>query len=154
MKKVNECKLNTLGVILFKPLCPAIEIVNFVKYCKEHNLSILFKKSRSLSSSMVIALYPKIFSFNKDDITHGILWKHKVISYHISSKSTYFLVDGKEVWAKLKSYKQYIRKKYKKISYPPKGMSEKDVVNRVIKNHIHVVDKSELQNSLWLLFYN
>ncbi|GEM_PF-6811530 len=152
MKRLGEGNLSRVGTVLFKPECPPVEISNFIDYCKKNKIFILSQRNVLLSRATIIALYPKIFSFSKDDIDVSISWKYKVILYLNSAPSICFFLDGDKIQQKLRHYKYLLRKKYSKISRPDKDMSEKDIFEYVIKNHIHVVDRRELQNSIWLLF--
>lgn len=152
MQRVRAGKDESIGIVLFKPGCPSVEKSIFSSYCKKNSISILLQKSEVLSHAEVAGLYPRTFSFSKDDLCTGIEWKHRTMSYFTSAPSDCLFLEGARVQRKLQNFKYRLRKKYNKISSPTEGMSEEDIIERVIKNHIHVVDGNELQYSLWLLF--
>jgi hypothetical protein len=152
LKEKNANNNGALCIIIFKPGYLNSEIKNFKKFCKINELKIIKEKNITFSREMVIALYPKIFSFSKDDLRFGVLWKEQTIKYLTSDFSKCFIIEGNSVTTKLSKYKYLLRKKYGKITHPTFIMSSKEFYKKVVKNIVHVVDNSELQNQLWLLF--
>lgn len=154
---LNHQKINgteKLVVVIFKPDYLENEVIEFQKYCVKTGLSIIKSKRIVFRREIAIALYPKIFSFSKEDLNFGIKWKQKTIDYLISNPSLCFLIRGKFADLKLFEYKHELRKRYGKITHPRRKLSEKKFFENVIKNLIHVVDQEELQNCIWLIFSN
>lgn len=142
----------TLGLIVFKPGYLESEVSEFKRHCDQNGLSIINNKELVFSREAVIALYPQIFSFSREDLEFGVNWKQRTIDYLISGPSLCFLVRGEFASDKLSKYKYGLREKYKKITHPKNKLSEADFLERVIKNLVHVVDQQELQNCIWLIF--
>lgn len=151
-KEINRKNCYNLGIIIFKPECPPAEISAFKEYCKRKKLTILLKRRLVLSKEAVIALYPKIFSFSKDDLRYGLKWKEQTIQYLTSGSSVCLVIKGSEAGKCLSKYKYSLRKRYGKITHPKSIMPSNEFFSRVVKNYVHVIDKSELQNCIWLLF--
>ncbi len=145
---------NATGIIIFKPGYSKPQIKDFLDFCVREDLNILDGHTVILSKETSIALYPKIFSFSKDDLKFGVGWKKEIIAHLTSGQSSYFLVRGSDAIKKLTDYKYKLREKHGKITDPRYTMSKKKFVDKVVKNLVHVIDEEELQNALWLLFSN
>ncbi len=152
LENLHQGKQRNLGIITFKPGYPSAEISIFYDYCQQKELEILLRRELLLSRELTIALYPKIFSFSQDDLRFGTEWKRQTIKYLTSGPSICFLIKGKEVVKELSDYKYSLREKYGKITHPQIIMSPNEFFISVVKNLVHVIDESELQNGLWLLF--
>jgi hypothetical protein len=144
--------INNLDIIIFKPGYSEQLINSFRVYCFEQKLKIIENREVTLSRETIIALYPKIFSFNKDDLIFGVGWKIDTIAYLTSGISSCFLIEGDNINQKLNSFKYKIREENGKLTHPKVKLSKEEFLEKVINNIIHVVDLEELQTGLWLLF--
>ena len=140
-----------LGIIIFKPGYSAKMIASFHEFCKKNGLAIAGQTKKKLSRGDVVALYPKIFSFSRQDLTYGVAWKKKTIEYPTSGPSLFLFAEGKNASGKVARFKAFLRNDHGKISHPEKKMSDKEFFDKVVKNIVHGVDEREVHNALWLL---
>lgn len=141
-----------LAILVFKPGY-SIELVTQLKaYSSGKNITILREKEVLLSRDAVIALYPKIFTYSREDLDFGLSWKKQTIDYLTSATSKCFLLEGEGIYAKLSEYKYDLREKHGKITHPKTTLSKEDFLEKVVENLVHVIDRHELQNGLWVLF--
>lgn len=142
--------ISNIGLILFKPGSTLIIRKKFMDYCVLNNLKVISTKKLRLNRLQVIGLYPKIFSFDENDLKYGTRWKHQTIEYITSGVSYLYLVEGDKCIEKLQSYKRDVRNEYGKIMYPNRKLDPKEFFDKTVKNIAHCVDTQELDVAAWL----
>lgn len=148
----NPDNLNDWGVVMFKPGFSESDCGEFRNFCEQNQLTIIKQiDGVRLSTESTLALYPKIFSSQPNDLVYGLYWKQQVIDYLISDEVRFYIVEGENCQTLLNNFKHNIRDKYGKIKYPEQALSDQDFLEIVVKNIVHVVDEHEIQNALWLL---
>lgn len=149
LEEKRQEKAAALGVLLFKPDCPAVEYSDFEEYCRTENLTILQTQSHQLNRGDVIALYPKIYCDLPNDLVYGVAWKERMLDHLTSGPTRSLFLKGENVQERLMRYKRTLRDRHGKNLIP--NMSEQDFLERVIKNLVHVVEDDEVQTALWIL---
>lgn len=152
IKFERERRRKSLGIILFKPNCPPVEIRSFRDYCRHRRIRILEKKKVMLSRSAAIALYSRVFSLSQGDLRYGVKWKRQLLEHMLSGPITAFFLEGMSILPKLFGHKRRLRARYGKISKPSGKISSTAFLESAIKNYVHVIDKGDIQNGLWILF--
>jgi hypothetical protein len=151
LEEQRQSTPSKMGLILFKPECPLEELRAFDEYCVNQGIHLLTQGRARLSPSAIIALYPAIFRFSKEDLLFGIDWKEQTLNYLQSTDCVYFLVRGVSIHEKLTAFKYALRARYGKVTHPEEILSPEAFLETVVKNFVHVVDAEELPNALWLL---
>jgi nucleoside diphosphate kinase len=149
----KEKEGGNFSVVLLKPGFDDQVVSEFQEFLHSRRLRVMYRKRRKLNKSHVIALYPKVFRYQSNDLIYGLGWKEQFIKYLTSSSCMIYFIEGENAIRILQDFKFRLRKKKKLILHPKKQgkMDEGVFFEKVIKNLIHVVDRNDIQNSLWLL---
>ncbi len=139
-------------IVLLKPDFPEDKKYDFLSYCSERSLKIIFEDSSILDRDKIFGIYYDIFKQRDDDRKYGISWKLKLIDYLTTGKSAYYIVQGVNAQKLLNDYKKMIREEYNKITTPKETLNENDFFEKVIKNLIHITNEKEFVPTCWFLF--
>lgn len=141
-----------LGVVILKPGYKKEYVISLKEFCIAQELTILEElPEMKLAKEFVIALYPEVFGFSEKDLQFGVDWKQLVIDYFTSGPVKIFIISGNDSTKKLHQFKHQIREENNKITDPAQVIIGQDFEEKVVKNLIHVIDKKEIPNFLWLI---
>lgn len=143
--------ISNFGVILLKPDFTSDTEARLSDHCERHSLSLIWDARFQLTAPAVIMLYPATFRFSEDDLRYGILWKKQLIDYLSTGVCKIFVFEGNSATEKLAEFKHKERGYLGKLSKPENNMDQTEFIEKVVKNAVHVVEKVDIENALWLL---